>query len=393
MSDKKKNHNNTFRAMLSWAGKLFVLFMVSLLVLFSLALIWIAYLVYKDGYGGWAFLLLLAGIVLFVYGALLFKMALRMPRIRYGLEFKEDGIYQYFIDFDQQETIERFVLYDQIKRLYVGPAAVKIHKQPYYYIAVRIVWEWSENGEKAYASAIAETEGQLVETMKRFSGEIPIHATEYNINHFPDIGLPVVLASSELTEIKERDPLVLPFPAFRRQFSSGKEWEPPEEKAKRERKYEKLNRIGTFFFRLSLVYCFLYCLIFLPGWHMTDEQVIDDDMMVIFPIPLLLPLMIFFYMRKQLIIKRVMKLNLCLLATYVLGALVGTLLTGSGIIFFITALEYGTYLAITLVITFIATKIIWWFFYMFFFMFQMLIRENFKGQQGTFQRTSKAESK
>lgn len=384
-----KNHNNKARSLLSWAGKLFIMVMVSLLVLFSLFLFWLAFYVYKDGYSGWSLLLLLAGIVFFLIGALSFRIALRMPRISYGLELKEDGIYQYFINFGRKETVERFVLYDDIEHIYIGPASIKIHNSPSFYIAVRVAWEWTENGKRAFASMYAEKQAQLEDLLNRFPQEIPVKATIYDLDNVPDHALPVIFASAELIEIKERNQLVLPFPSFRRQMTPGPQWEPPKTKDEREERYRKLDRYGTFFFKISLVYCFLYSLFCIPGWQMTGQQ-FDDWRMFLFPLPLMFPLILFFYLRIKMMVRQAIKQNLQIMAAYLLGGLGGTLIHQSGIIYFITIIEYGTYLLIALILTYFIVKLIWWFFYAFILLFDVLLKENFRAKRGTVPGSNKA---
>jgi hypothetical protein len=377
LDNKKRDHTNKGRFFLRWISKIFIICIASLTVLFSLCLFWITYIVYTDGALGWSLLLLLASLVAFILSILFMRWVIHLPRIDHGMELREDGIYQYFIDYGRQETTERFVPYSQIERIYLGRYAVKIHNQPSYFIGVRIVLEWTVDEKSTYTSLIVDSQEQLERELDRFSKDIPIKTTEYDLHNIPDGGMSIIFSSSDLTELEEREPLVLPFPAFKSQFSSGPQWEPADVREKRKNRYQKLDKYGTFFFRLSLIYCFFYSLFLIPNWHISDDF-FADRMMMIFPVPLLLPLIIFFYLRKEINIKQTIKQVIILLAVYLLGSLAGLLIKGLGLTFFIAVLHYGTMFFLTIGVIFIAVKMIWWFCYGLLVLFQTIFMVNSK---------------
>jgi hypothetical protein len=388
MDNKKRDHTNKGRSILRWATKIFIICMASLIVMFSLCLFWITYIVFTDGALGWGLLLFLASLVTFTLAVLFLRWAIYIPRIDHGMELREEGIYQFFIDYGRQETTERFVAYSQIERIYLGRYSVKIHNQPYHFIGVRIVLEWTENEKKTYTSIIVDNQEQLERELKRFSKNIPINTTVYDLHNIPDGAMSIIFSSSGLTELKERDPLILPFPAFKTQFSSGPQWEPTEKREKRKNRYEKLDKYGMIFFRLSLIYCFLYSLFFIPNWHISDDF-FDDQMMIIFPIPLLLPLIIFFYLRKKINIKQTIKQVMYLLAVYLLGTFGGLLFKGLGLTFFIAVLHYGTMFFLSVVAIFIVVKMIWWFCFGLIVLFQVAFTVNSKIKHGSIKGSNK----
>ena len=334
---------------------------------------------------GYSVLLFLASSGIFIFGVLSMRMVIRIPRIDFGTELREDGIYQYFIDYGKQQTTERLISYDQIEHLYIGRFSTKIHGDPAYYIGVRIIWEWTENRKKNFASVTAESQKQLEDVLDRFSSDIPIKTTVNDLRIYPDGTLEKILSTSELIELKERNPLILPFPAFTTQLRSGPQWEPPEKREKRAIKYEKLDKYGTFFFRLSLIYCFFYSLFFITDWHIYDGM-FDDWKMLIFPIPLLLPLIIFYYLREKINIKQTIKQIFYLLATYFLGTLFGMFFSELENNFLSSLVIYGIILFFTYIITFIIVKIIWWVCFGVYILFEPLFLMNFKKKNNSMQR-------
>ena len=377
MAFKKIHHTHKSRILWNWVGRIFMYFATSLVVIGSFLFFWFAYMIYKDGSVIGATAMATGALILFTAGILFIRMVTRIPREDYGIELKEDGIYQYFVNFDRQETKEHFISYDQIECIYLGPSAFKIARKPYYFITVRIVWEWTEDGKKGYSSISAETRKQLEETLNKFSPNTPIKTTNYNLSSYTAFGLHEIFTTTELNDLQDRNPLVLPFEAFRTQYSAGLSWEPAPIREKRERRYAKLDKYGTFFYRLSLIYCFLVSLFYVPNWMIDNGQFTDDNLYV-FPIPLMLPLMIFYYFRGKFTIKQVLTQWAFLLAAYFLGSLIGSLLQGMDASLLKAIADYGKNLLITLFFTFFICKCIWFFFFIIIHFFRLLYQETIK---------------
>ena len=115
MAFKKIHHTHKSRILWNWVGRIFMYFATSLVVIGSFLFFWFAYMIYKDGSVIGATAMATGALILFIAGILFIRMVTRIPREDYGIELKEDGIYQYFVNFDRQETKEHFISYDQIE--------------------------------------------------------------------------------------------------------------------------------------------------------------------------------------------------------------------------------------------------------------------------------------
>ncbi|MGM9932825.1 hypothetical protein [Pradoshia sp.] len=361
MALKKIHHTQKGRIWLNWAGRIVMYLATSTVVLASFLLFWFAYLSYVSEFTAGAIALSIGAIILFILGIFFIRMVTRIPREDYGIEMKEDGIYQYFVNFDRQETKEHFLSYDQIERIIIGPSAFKIARKPYYYITVRFVWEWTEDGKKGYSSISVETKKQLEEMLDKFSPDTPIQTTDYDLSSYNAYVLHEIFSTTELNDWNNRDPLVLPFTAFQRQYSPGRRWEPAAIREKRQRRYARLDKYGAFFYRMSLIYCLLCSLLFIPGWPVNSNEHFDNNVMVVFPIPLMLPLIIFYYFRERFSMKQVLLQWVYLLVAYFAGAFIGAIFRGINVAILLAIIDYGKNLLITLFITFLISKSIWFF--------------------------------
>ena len=111
---------------------------------------------------------------------------------------------------------------------------------------------------------------------------------------------------------------------------------------------------------------------------MIDNGQFTDDNLYVFPIPLMLPLMIFYYFREKFTIKQVLTQWAFLLTAYFLGSLIGSLLQGMDASLLKAIADYGKNLLITLFFTFFICKCIWFFFFIIIHFFRLLYQETIK---------------
>ncbi|WP_455662112.1 hypothetical protein [Pradoshia sp.] len=377
MAFKKIHHTKKSRIWLNWLGRIFMYTITGSIVLASFIFFWFAYMIYQDGAAIWGIVMSIGALILCIIGILFIRMVTRIPREDYSIVLKEEGIYQYFVNFDLQETKGHFISYDQIECIYLGPSAFKIVRKPYYFIMVAIVWKWKENGKTGYASLSVDNKKKLEEILSKFSSDTPIKTTDYNLAPYNNFALHEIFTTTELKDLKDRDSLRLPFKAFQTRYNPGPSWEPAPIREKRQRRYAKLDKYGTLFYRLSLIYCFLVSLFYIPNWSLNNGQ-FTEDALVVFPIPLMLPLMIFYYFREKFRIKQVLTQWAYLLTAYLLGSLIGSLFMGFDGSLLAAILDYGKNLLITLFFTFFICKALWLFFFFTINLFRLLIKETLK---------------
>lgn len=243
---------------------------------------------------------LVAGLIAYVALHFSFKLVKTQPLQTDIRELKEGAVHHIWKNDETGETKEIWVPFETITALYIArhSQANGAGSNRWYRIYPKLIVEWEENGRKQYLSFMETTLAAFYKLYEQFPiDQIPVYAVNVDLNIWPDHLLSTVFESEKVREVENKRPLKLPFQAMTSSY-----WSPPlpTVKGDEERKQKglrKFNMIGVVTFAIAQIITTISLIAVLPNWAIEDG--IFSDTSILFSLIYIIPLLVFFHVRKK----------------------------------------------------------------------------------------------
>lgn len=276
-----------------------ILFFLSLLTLAcGIAAFWIFFFTSDPLIGLLPFV---AGLIAFAALHFSFKQMKAQPLQTDVREIKDGAVHHVWKNDETGETEETWVPFEEITAIYIVrySQAIRVSSNIWYRIYPKLIVEWEEEGSKQYLSFIETKIAAFYKLYEQFPvDQIPVYAANLDLKMWPDHLLSKVFESEKVREVENKRPLELPFKAMTTSY-----WSPPlpNVKGNEERNQadlRKFNVIGVITVTIAMIVTFLSLLSVLPKWAIEDG-VFTSDASLLFSLLYVLPLLIFFHVRKK----------------------------------------------------------------------------------------------
>lgn len=242
-----------------------------------------------------------AGLIAFLALYFSFKQIKSQPLQTDLREIKDGAVHHVWKNDETGEMEETWVPFKEITALYIArhSQANGLGSNRWYSIYPKLIVEWEEDGSKQYISFIETKLDAFYELYEQFPvDQIPVYTANIDLKMWPDHLLSNVFEAEKVRKVENKRPLKLPFKA-----RTSSLWSPPlpnvkGNKEKKQADLRKYNLIGVITFTIAMIITFLSLLSILPQWTIEDGVFISDAS-ILFTLIYVLPLLIFFHVRKK----------------------------------------------------------------------------------------------
>ncbi|WP_062514887.1 hypothetical protein [Halobacillus sp. KGW1] len=317
----------TFKSEINRASKALMYIMGGIFALLGTALLSISIWVSRHSHWVAGLLSIFAGSICLLVGIGM----LRDKQKRYTSIKKvtKEGFYEYFHLPEREETIEKTIPFAEITALYAGRAIRNIYRQeaPSRSIAYPVlVLSWEEEGQQQFRGMGLTPEEWKV-ACKILPEGIPVYETEYELTHYPDYALGVVLDSTRPYGETERG-LAFPHKLGVVKHGDVPVFIPEEKRQEQRKKEEAWKKIGERVFNSWLLISFLLSLFWMPFWEVSGA-VFAGPWSYGFTVVTMLILGVFRYAKTPFAFRNFLMVGrdmLLVLASFMAGGLLGYLL-------------------------------------------------------------------
>ncbi|WP_018931539.1 hypothetical protein [Gracilibacillus lacisalsi] len=194
-------------------------------------------------------------------------------------EFREDEMYYWYEEKNQNITIESTISYDQVKTVYLArghhlfpnqPSSMKVKIFPI------LVMEYEQDGELYYIGRGMDPV-KMAKVLNLIPVTIPLKAIEFDLTHTPMLFMPEIVRTSKLIPVPREGMVELPFPVHGSFPSSPPVWEPNHVKKKKQKREDRSRWIRDGAVGIAVTVLFFIVLFIMPNWEILEDGTFDED--------------------------------------------------------------------------------------------------------------------